>query len=170
MEQNDKNFIKKQILSVVSKYTYQQKPVGMYIFADSVGIDTFTGRLIVMADWVDKCTVIGKFIDSGSLKTDPENWYVSTWDINEFLEKLLEDVALEELYLEVFDLEDVNGAAEDILKEAGVEDFSRDLEPMLKVFKLLEDEDLQQEYKFYKPFKERRVLFKIGLLEEEDFE
>ena len=169
MEKNAKNFIIDSICLLIDKYNDKGQPLCLRAYVDLKGLpDHFHGQVLALLDEQDKLTIIGDY--AACCGIDIINFSVVQWPLKDFLEKLLEDIELEELYLEIFDHEDVNGAVEDILKEAGVEGSSRAFEPLFKIFKLLEDEDLQQEYKLYKPFKERRVLFRVGLLEEEDFE
>lgn len=165
MEQYEKNFIVENIFQLTEK----GRPLCLRAYADISGKpDHFNGQVLALLDGQEKITIIGDY--AACCGIDISNYTVVKWPLKTFLEEVLEDVDLEDLYLEILEHEDFNIAVEDILKEAGVEGSSRDLEPMFKVFKLLKDEDLQQDYKFYKPFKERRVLFRVGLLEEEDFE
>ena len=167
MERNDKNFIVENIFQLIEKYRGQPLCLRAYVDMNHK-LDYFKGQVLVLLDEQDKATIIGDY--AACCGIDIVNYTVVRWPLKTFLETLLEDADLEDLSIEVFDHEDVNLSIEDILKEAGVEDFSREFEPMLKVFNLLKYEDLQKKYKFYKPFKERRLLFKVGLLEEEDFE
>lgn len=172
MKQYEKNFIENSVYSLLLNYRYQRKSLCLraYVYHDRCP-EYFSGQLVVLFDYADtsKCIVLGKYLKQYSEKSLPADWYISIWDTDKFLDKLLQDIDLDELYLEVFYNEDFFCTVKKVLKECKIESDTTDSNPYYKIIRIMEDEGLQEHYKMITKFDKRKILFRTGFLEEEDF-